>query len=86
MDLQHNPENALWAGAPLEQAKKVLFLLHGRGASASSMLPLAGELGLTDTAFIAPKLPATRGILFLSWPLPPKTNPGCPPPFGCSSP
>lgn len=55
MDLQHNPENALWAGAPLEQAKKVLFLLHGRGATASSMLPLAGELGLTDTAFIAPQ-------------------------------
>jgi phospholipase/carboxylesterase len=43
------------AGTPIAQAKKVLIMLHGRGASANSILSLASSLPLPDTAIIAPQ-------------------------------
>ena len=44
------------AGVPASQAKKALILIHGRGASANSILSLADHLSLPeDMAIIAPQ-------------------------------
>ena len=44
----HNIKNTVWAGQPLAQAKRVLIMTHGRGASAQSILSLAAELEVED--------------------------------------
>jgi phospholipase/carboxylesterase len=44
------------AGVPVSQAKKALIMIHGRGASANSILSLADHLSLpADMAIIAPE-------------------------------
>lgn len=43
------------AGKPVEEAEKVLIMLHGRGASAQDILGLAGHLNVDDFALIAPQ-------------------------------
>src|ERR1700733_1831822 len=43
------------AGTPITQAKKALIMLHGRGASANSIMSLSNHLTLTDTVIIAPQ-------------------------------
>ena len=43
------------AGKDLEKAKKVLVLLHGRGATAKDILSLESHLPLEDFALIAPQ-------------------------------
>ena len=43
------------SGLSLEAADKALVLLHGRGASAASILPLADALGAKDFAVLAPQ-------------------------------
>jgi len=44
------------AGVPVSQAKKALILIHGRGASANSILSLADHLALPeDMTIIAPQ-------------------------------
>src|SRR6202000_177529 len=44
------------AGVPVSQAKKALIMIHGRGASANSILSLADHLSLPkDMAVIAPQ-------------------------------
>jgi phospholipase/carboxylesterase len=43
------------AGAPLTDAKAVAVLLHGRGASAESMLSLAKVFAQPDIAYMAPQ-------------------------------
>jgi len=48
---------SLRAGTPLEQARAAVLLVHGRGATAQSMLPLADELELPGLAFLAPQAP-----------------------------
>lgn len=45
----------LRAGRPVREAGKALVLLHGRGASAESILPLAEALGAHDFAVLAPQ-------------------------------
>ncbi|WP_075351710.1 alpha/beta hydrolase [Algoriphagus marinus] len=45
----------LSAGLPLDQAKKVAILIHGRGASASGILGLKDHLHLSDFALLAPE-------------------------------
>lgn len=42
-------------GADLSEAKKVLILLHGRGATAEDILGLANHLNVPDFALIAPQ-------------------------------
>lgn len=43
-------------GAPIEQAEAAMIMLHGRGASAESILSLANEITARDRiAFLAPK-------------------------------
>ena len=43
------------AGAPLEKAKKALIMLHGRGATAESILTLADHLNVAEYALLAPQ-------------------------------
>jgi len=45
------------AGAPLWRAPVAVVLVHGRGATAESMLPLADVLALPDLAYLAPEAP-----------------------------
>jgi len=49
-----NLEN-IAAGLPLTEAKKVLILLHGRGAGANDILSLTQYLNVSDFAWIAPQ-------------------------------
>lgn len=51
----HRADSIVTAGAPLEKAKAALILVHGRGATAESMLPLAKLLGRSDIACLAPE-------------------------------
>lgn len=51
----HTIKNTVWAGVPLDQAKRVLIMTHGRGASAQSILSLAAELAVDDFALAAPQ-------------------------------
>lgn len=43
------------AGLPVEQAKTALIMIHGRGASAASMVPLSKYLDVKDVAIFAPQ-------------------------------
>jgi phospholipase/carboxylesterase len=54
-DAVHQDQPVLDAGASLPDAQAALILLHGRGASARGMLPLAEELGVPDVAYLAPQ-------------------------------
>lgn len=51
----HTIKNTVWAGVPLAQAKRVLIMTHGRGASAQSILSLAAELAVDGFALAAPQ-------------------------------
>ena len=48
-------KNFITAGKKLEDAKKVMIMLHGRGASAEDILSLAGHFQVRDFALIAPQ-------------------------------
>lgn len=43
------------AGAPPARARGVVLLIHGRGASAESMLPLADVVAMPDLCYLAPQ-------------------------------
>ena len=43
------------AGKPITEAKKAAILIHGRGASAASILSLKDYLNLSDFALLAPQ-------------------------------
>ena len=49
-------------GAPARRAKAAMILVHGRGASAESMLSLADVLAQPDFAYLAPQ--AARGTWY----------------------
>lgn len=55
MNLHHNLNNIVVQGTPLDEAQKVLVMLHGRGSSAQDILSLAEHLEAPDFAFIAPQ-------------------------------
>lgn len=50
----HRGGQILQTGTPLEQAKAVMILIHGRGATADSILSLAAEFDQPEMAFLAP--------------------------------
>jgi len=52
-------ENLIYAGTPLYQARAAAVLVHGRGATADSMLPLVDHLQVEGLAFIAPQAPGS---------------------------
>lgn len=47
--------NIKYAGTSLESAKKALIMLHGRGATAESILTLANHLNVAEYALLAPQ-------------------------------
>ena len=47
--------NIKYAGAPLEKASKALIMLHGRGATAESILSLSDHLNVQGYALLAPQ-------------------------------
>ena len=52
-------ENLIYAGTPLDQARAAAVLVHGRGATADSMLPLVDHMQVEGLAFIAPQAPGS---------------------------
>lgn len=51
----HNPNNFLTAGKPLNEATKVMVMVHGRGASAANILSVSEQIKDDDFAFVAPQ-------------------------------
>ena len=51
----HSGQPVLLAGRPLGEAKAAMILLHGRGATAQSILLLAAELAHPDFVYLAPQ-------------------------------
>jgi predicted esterase len=54
----HDAENVVTGGAPLASAKAALILIHGRGATAESIMPLADAFERFDIAYLAPQATA----------------------------
>ena len=48
-------KNIQMAGKPLEEAEKVLIMMHGRGADADDILGLASHLNVSEYALLAPE-------------------------------
>ena len=53
--MMHNISQLAASGASLKEAKKVMIMIHGRGASAQSILSLSQYFDATDIAFVAPQ-------------------------------
>ena len=51
----HANPSILQAGAPINEARLVAVLLHGRGASAQDILTLSEEFSARDVAYFAPQ-------------------------------
>lgn len=51
----HQDQPVKQSGADLSHAKAAMVLLHGRGATAESILALADELAQPDVAYLAPQ-------------------------------
>ena len=51
----HQGQPVVAAGAPLDQAQGAMILVHGRGATAESILTLAPEFARSDWAYLAPQ-------------------------------
>jgi len=51
----HEGQPLLFAGEKLEQARAAMIMIHGRGASAESILALAEEFKQPDFAYLAPQ-------------------------------
>ena len=56
----HQGHKVLRYGADLKEAELAVILLHGRGATADSMLPLAEALSLEKASFIIPQAGLNR--------------------------
>ncbi|MEO8619757.1 MAG: dienelactone hydrolase family protein [bacterium] len=50
----HDNQPAVYAGAPLDTAAAVLIMVHGRGASPTSILSLVSAINRPQFAFVAP--------------------------------
>ena len=51
----HANPSILQAGAPINEARLVAVLLHGRGATAQDILTLSQEFSARDVAYLAPQ-------------------------------
>jgi predicted esterase len=58
----HRIEDTLTAGASPKDAKAAVILVHGRGTTPESMLPLAEAFGRNDILYLAPR--ATRNTWY----------------------
>jgi phospholipase/carboxylesterase len=61
------------AGVDINEAKKVLVMVHGRGSFAEDILSLAGYFNLKDFALIAPQATSNTWYPY-SFLMPPKQN------------
>ncbi len=50
--------NVIRTGAPIGAARAAVVLVHGRGASAESMLGLANAFATSDITYVAPQAPS----------------------------
>jgi predicted esterase len=55
MNKLHQGQPILTSGTPLTQARAAMIMIHGRGASADSILSLANEFEVDDFAYLAPQ-------------------------------
>ncbi|MEM9774741.1 MAG: phospholipase, partial [Chloroflexota bacterium] len=55
LTIMHEHTPIAQAGLPPEEAKAAMILVHGRGATAPSILTLANEFQLEGFAFLAPQ-------------------------------
>jgi len=55
MNHLHQGQPILATGAPLTQARAAMIMLHGRGATADSILSLANEFTVDGFAYLAPQ-------------------------------
>ena len=60
-DDPHGGQPIRTAGAPLAEAEVAMIMVHGRGASAESILTLAPALAAPGTAFLAPQAGGSQG-------------------------
>ncbi len=51
----HQGQPILQSGAPLNRAQAAMIMIHGRGATAESILALADEFNQPDFAYLAPQ-------------------------------
>jgi predicted esterase len=51
----HRNQRVVAAGRPLDQADAAVVMVHGRGATAESILTLAEEVGRPELAYLAPQ-------------------------------
>ena len=51
----HSGQTVRMAGAPLDQARVAMLMVHGRGATAEDILSLAGEFNQPGFAYLAPQ-------------------------------
>jgi predicted esterase len=51
----HQGQPVLASGAPLENARAVMVMIHGRGADARSILSLSSDLAHPNAAYLAPQ-------------------------------
>jgi predicted esterase len=55
VDGPHQHEPVVAAGVPLDNAKAAMVMVHGRGASAESILTLVDAIGIGNFAYLAPQ-------------------------------
>lgn len=51
----HQGQPVLTAGVPLDRARAVMVMVHGRGATANDILTVADELAQPEFAYLAPQ-------------------------------
>ncbi|HEY3569372.1 MAG TPA: dienelactone hydrolase family protein [Thermoanaerobaculia bacterium] len=51
----HQGQKLVWAGRPVEEAAAAMVMVHGRGATAESILELRHEFEAPDLAYVAPQ-------------------------------
>ena len=51
----HQGQPILTVGTPLKQARAAMIMIHGRGATADSILSLASEFDVSGIAYLAPQ-------------------------------
>ena len=54
---QNTPLSLVRQGPAAAQARLTIVAVHGRGAAAANILPIAADLGLGDVAYVAPNAP-----------------------------
>ena len=56
----HQEQSLLELGSKPDETKRIVILIHGRGASAESMLPIAESLELPGTRVLIPQASGNR--------------------------